>query len=246
MHEKYGPVVRISPDELAFASSRAWRDIYGLRAGDRKDLRELPKWRTFYKHWPTQPDSILFSTTEMHSALRRQLSPGFSDKSLREQEPLISGYIDLLMSRLRARCGSGPIEVSKFYNWVAFDIIGHLAFGEPFGCLDSADYHPWVANVFKAPKEISRCFSVRILGFEYLAFLMRIISARNSIKHIVASREKLIRRIETGVGYPDLLEGLLKNQEKQVGIDKSPGNPMHPKNSDSILFIEAGGTHAYS
>lgn len=29
LHDRYGDVVRISPDELSFADPKAWRDIYG-------------------------------------------------------------------------------------------------------------------------------------------------------------------------------------------------------------------------
>jgi hypothetical protein len=31
LHEKYGPVVRISPDELSFTEPYAWEQIYGHR-----------------------------------------------------------------------------------------------------------------------------------------------------------------------------------------------------------------------
>lgn len=29
LHEKYGPVLRIAPDELSFANAQAWQDICG-------------------------------------------------------------------------------------------------------------------------------------------------------------------------------------------------------------------------
>lgn len=29
LHKKYGPVLRIAPDELSYASAQAWQDIYG-------------------------------------------------------------------------------------------------------------------------------------------------------------------------------------------------------------------------
>jgi len=31
LHEKYGPVVRVSPEELSFVSVEAREEIYGLR-----------------------------------------------------------------------------------------------------------------------------------------------------------------------------------------------------------------------
>ena len=31
LHRRYGPVVRVAPDELAFSDPQAWRDIMGHR-----------------------------------------------------------------------------------------------------------------------------------------------------------------------------------------------------------------------
>ena len=33
LHDRYGPVVRLSPNELSFNSVQAWEDIYGHRLG---------------------------------------------------------------------------------------------------------------------------------------------------------------------------------------------------------------------
>lgn len=33
LHEKYGPVVRISPNELSYTDAQAWKDIYGYQKG---------------------------------------------------------------------------------------------------------------------------------------------------------------------------------------------------------------------
>jgi hypothetical protein len=43
MHEKYGDVVRVAPNELSFAGEEAWRDIYTHRPGH-KEARKDPIW----------------------------------------------------------------------------------------------------------------------------------------------------------------------------------------------------------
>lgn len=45
LHKKFGPVVRISPRELSFASGQAWKDIYGFK---KHGQVEFPKDRRFY------------------------------------------------------------------------------------------------------------------------------------------------------------------------------------------------------
>ncbi|KAI1329019.1 cytochrome P450 [Xylariaceae sp. FL0255] len=125
LHSKYGSVVRVGPNELAFNSPQAWRDIYGHK----KD--EYPKSRTFYGIFKHLPSSIINADAAEHAMLRRQIAVGFSDRAMHEQEPIISGYVDLLIS---------------WYTWTTFDLIGDLSFGVEggFGCLQNSRYHPWV------------------------------------------------------------------------------------------------------
>lgn len=59
-----------------------------------------------------------------HSRMRRVLTHAFSEKAMREQEPLIQEYVDLLMNSLHETAEEGPQNMVSWYNFVAFDIIG--------------------------------------------------------------------------------------------------------------------------
>ena len=39
------------------------------------------------------------------------------------------------MEQLKTHATNEPVNVSQWYNWFTFDVIGDLAFGEPFGSL---------------------------------------------------------------------------------------------------------------
>lgn len=69
---------------------------------------------------------------------------------MREQQPTIVQYINLLIQRLHENCGEGknPIDIMSWYNYTTFDIIGDLVWGESFGCLDNSDLHPWIKAIF--------------------------------------------------------------------------------------------------
>ncbi|KAF4412517.1 Cytochrome P450 monooxygenase 1 [Colletotrichum fructicola] len=101
LHRQYGHVVRIAPDELSFAHADAWKEIYGRRpmGTSAAGPEELPKYSTFYRN-AGLPHSIVNEDRENHALLRRMLSPGFSERALRNQEPVIGGYVDLLMRQL--------------------------------------------------------------------------------------------------------------------------------------------------
>lgn len=68
---------------------------------------------------------------------------------IREQEPIIGEYIDLFIRRFHehAQGGRKPVDIMSWYNFTTFDVSGDLAFGEPFGCLEKGEYHPFVATI---------------------------------------------------------------------------------------------------
>jgi hypothetical protein len=76
---------------------------------------------------------------------RRNFSSAFSDKSLREQEPIMKKYFDLLILRLHENCAK-PINIVQWYNATTFDIVGDLLFGDPYGCLEESRLHVSMKN----------------------------------------------------------------------------------------------------
>lgn len=156
LHEKYGPVVRIAPDELSFTHPDAWKDIYGHRVGNNHNVLELPKAGRFYRTRGTLPNIISEEDRAHHGLVRRVLSHGFSDKHLRARESVITGYADKLIRQLKkfsappsdeeasSPVGRVSMDMTAWYNWVTVDIISDLTFGEPSGCLDHAEHDHWV------------------------------------------------------------------------------------------------------
>jgi hypothetical protein len=77
--------------------------------------------------------------------MRKLLSHAFSDKALRQQEDIVNQYFSLLVSSLKQRVDDpkvdSVVDLSKWYNFLTFDIIGDLCFAESFGALESREYH---------------------------------------------------------------------------------------------------------
>ncbi|KAI9155119.1 Cytochrome P450 monooxygenase 1 [Paramyrothecium foliicola] len=221
LHAKYGPVVRIAPSELAFCDPQAWRDIYGHRQPGQEEFAKL---KEFYRPLSSTPTSILSADREEHGVIRRQLSHGFSDRSMRDQESIIGSYVQTLIDCLKnnAEDGAKPLNMKEWLNWTTFDIIGDLSFGSSFECLRKNDFHPWVHRMSNANKRTTIFQAVSHLGGGPLldwAFRNGLSSPHKENRKLMLA--KLKQRMELGAARPDLIEGLLKKQgEWQLPIDK--------------------------
>lgn len=78
---------------------------------------------------------------DAHAKLRSILAPGFSAKALVWQEEIVQKYADQLIEQVRERSKEGPVNIVDWFEWMSFDIIGHLTFGEPFDALKNGQ-HP--------------------------------------------------------------------------------------------------------
>ncbi|KAJ5773864.1 hypothetical protein N7457_008760, partial [Penicillium paradoxum] len=212
MHKRYGDIVRIAPDELAFSHPDAWQDIMGHQKGQ----GEFSKADWFYRP-VEQPSHVVNETREQHGRLRRQMAHGFSEKAMRDQEPLIRGYVDMLLDRLHEFCKSGsPVILSDWYNYTTFDIIGDLAFGEPFGCLQGSNLDGWIKGIFEAGR---LGIILQALSFYPLVKQALLSMAPASMKeaherHQKLTEQKMFRRMEKEEGRADLIEGLLRKKEE--------------------------------
>ncbi|KAI4236154.1 MAG: hypothetical protein LQ349_002732 [Xanthoria aureola] len=235
LHETYGDVVRVSPTGLSFINPKAWLDIYA-RAPDEPRFEKDPI-RYTHDMWINGAPEVFTAPDTDHTRLRRVLAPAFSKKSLLDQEPLIQSHVDLLIERLRERAASiGKADLSTWLNWTTFDIIGDLAFGEPFGCLQAAQYHPWVALVFKSVWAVSVMGSIK--QFPWLDILFECLFGRLMRRaltdHAQLAIEKVNRRLSCRENRNDFLGTILKHS----GTDKEwTTDEMY---SNSNLLIMAG------
>lgn len=84
-----------------------------------------------------------------------------------EQEDIVQHYVDLFVKQIDANATNEEgEEMVKWYNFTTFDIIGDLAFGDPFGSLndglftllwvgctwltDAAKPHFWVSLILQS------------------------------------------------------------------------------------------------
>jgi averantin hydroxylase len=111
-HKKYGKVVRMAPNELSWIDERVWKDVWAHRQGHQEFMKDDAD---RFKH-PNGHYGILLADREEHSRYRRLLSHAFSEKGMREQQPHIIGYVDMLMEDLKNVAREGPQDMVQWFN----------------------------------------------------------------------------------------------------------------------------------
>lgn len=99
---------------------------------------------------------------------------------------------------------------------MTFDIIGHLAFDEPFDCLKESVYHPWVSSIFSSfrfvhyLRSLQEVFNARALVYRMMP--QRILETRKWLIGLVT--EKVKRRMTRNPDYVDFMTHLIQAKEK--------------------------------
>jgi cytochrome P450 len=238
LHRKYGEVVRIAPDELSFAMSAAWDDIYSNQG-----QVAFPKSKTWHGN-PPGYDTSVFNALDAkdHARQRRAMDPGFTERAVLRQEPIVQGYADQLIQRLSERTSasaqkSTTINIVEWLNFIAFDIIGDLGFGESFHCLEEVKYHNWMSFTFNTIKTNYLVVTLRHypLLFELLMRFIPKSAMERQKAHWGFAGEKVDRRIASQADHPDIISLLERQNEK--GKEGISLGEMH---ANAALFILAG------
>ena len=167
--------------------------------------------------------------------MRKVLSPGFSERSLKSQEPIVQKYVALLIEQLRehvivpeAADRKGKVDVVPWLNYTTFDIFGDLGFGESFDCLQNSRYHPWIALLLGSVKAATFVIAARFYPL-IDSLLMKCIpksmleKQKTHLKQIV---EKLQHRLNWEVERPDFISHVIEfNDEHGIIMDKTLDKP---------------------
>lgn len=143
LHKNLGPLVRIQPNHVSINDDAAIPLIYGHGNGFLKS--------SFYDAFVSIRRG-LFNTRDRaeHTRKRKIVAHTFSAKSVAQFEPYIHANLELfvkkwdeLSGRAAAAAWDGnngaKVDCLNWFNYLAFDVIGDLAFGAPFGMLERGE-----------------------------------------------------------------------------------------------------------
>ncbi|MCJ1419997.1 hypothetical protein MMC32_006353 [Xylographa parallela] len=239
LHEKYGPTIRIAPNELSFIDASAWDTIYNQHSNGRgvykKNYDSFSETKNHFTH------SIFIADDDSHKRMRKVLNYAFSPQALRKQEPLLQGHIQTLLSSIEQErlIKNGIVDIGKWYDWIAIDILADLSFGEPFNCLTENKYRPWVQLISSTWKIVTYVSALKSIApsLTLLRFLMPKSIVQKQLTKFNIIVDRVQQRISTAFepSRPDFLSFIVMHNERKLD-DLSDTEVV----SNASLFVTAG------
>jgi hypothetical protein len=164
LHERYGPVIRIGPNEVSVADTSALSAIFGAKS-----------WQKGKGYSFTASGGAATSETALsairehkeHTTRRKIWDRAFAIASLKGYQPAIQFRVQQMCDQLDEICSKGPLDLQEWIGYLVFDVMTDLAWGgggdallkgrDPDGAIASLRYSlhlagmtkalPWFANI---------------------------------------------------------------------------------------------------
>ncbi|ETS73447.1 hypothetical protein PFICI_15052 [Pestalotiopsis fici W106-1] len=138
LHEEYGPVVRITPDELHIDDPDYYDEVF-CNSHSSRPIDKMERFRYRLNH----PDSTLSTTSaEDHKARRAALAPFFSSSRVRSYNGDLQAIMERISHRLATEFAGTDRVIHVTHMWASLtaDMIMELAFGHSSRLRDAPDF----------------------------------------------------------------------------------------------------------
>ncbi|KAF2969507.1 hypothetical protein GQX73_g4036 [Xylaria multiplex] len=141
LHQKYGPIVRVSPREVYITDLEAVRRVFSIK-------NEFPKTKWYLDLVPFVENVFTTPDIVRHRRMRRLISSPFSESGLKAFLPQIEQKVDLVINCMEEESKTrGVADIYKWWLFMTTDVIGELSFGESFRMLESRKVNQYIADL---------------------------------------------------------------------------------------------------
>ncbi|KUJ16052.1 cytochrome P450 [Mollisia scopiformis] len=132
MHDIYGPVVRVAPDELHIRDSKFFNSVY---------MNPKVNKHGWDKRFGAQTSTFTTVESAPHRRRRAALSPMFSKRAIQGFEPFIRRHVELFSQRIgKFSLSKKPLVVTDAFPAFTGDIIMEYSFGFMYNQLEAPNF----------------------------------------------------------------------------------------------------------
>lgn len=222
MHEQYGPIVRINPDEL-HCSDPAFTDEIYAGPGRVRD-----KWQHQLNTGGAGPVAVTAFSTVDHNLHRTRKAPFakfFSRQQMLKLEGEVHDFAQQTTNKMLTSAGKGAFDVKEAFNCFTADVISQYAFGESMGFIAQEGWEPnfatWVKSFFKSAYMMRhnalgrKIAQVMPLMADYLGEDIKSVMRQMTVV-IPGYIQQAVKNPENGRVFADLVESKSRPQNETV------------------------------
>ncbi|KAL2834623.1 cytochrome P450 [Aspergillus pseudoustus] len=133
VHEKYGPIVRVGPNEVSVADPNMIPVIYGIGS----KFTKTPFYATMAPVYQGEPMDSMFTARNpaYHKFLKGSVSQIFSMTNMKNFEVYVDECSQIFIDSMLKLEGE-LVDFSEWLQWYAFDVIGSITFQRRFGFME--------------------------------------------------------------------------------------------------------------
>ncbi|KAI9445739.1 high nitrogen upregulated cytochrome P450 monooxygenase 2 [Lactarius psammicola] len=230
LHDRYGDVVRVGPNELSIRDSLLIHPILGQGG-----LPKGPAW----DGWDEPPMLSAQRDPILHMHQRKQWNRAFSSTAMKEYEIIVAKRIRQLVGCLEDMIqrsdqkANAVVDMTEWLKYFSTDLMGDMAFGGGF-------------EIMKAGRDIDGlwtllesgiCISATLSHVSYVIPLLITIMGEKSVlaRFRAFCKERVLERLRIGADRKDLFY-YLSGEDMPDGERPSPAEVVQ----DGMLAIIAG------
>ncbi|KAJ7478690.1 cytochrome P450 [Mycena galericulata] len=234
LHDKYGPVVRIGPNELSIVDESLIPSILGVKGmpkGPMWDGRLAGKAQSGSE---AAPGIIIGSrNSQGHAKARKSWNTAFTPAAIKGYEPMLIRRVSQLVESLDQR--KSKLDLSHWFSYFSFDFMGDIAFGGGFELMrDTNQRFLWHTTSGKNPPSLIHQVPWCI---ELIRFLPMVGRDMKSLAKFAA--EQSTRRLQEGSVHDDIFYYLMES--KRLNVEPYPF-PLIVSNAVTIIVAGADTT----
>ncbi|KAI4866801.1 cytochrome P450 [Hypoxylon rubiginosum] len=214
LHEKYGPIVRLGPNDVDISDVNGAREIHKVRSKYLKDPG-------FYVGGNVRS---LFSALDpaFHAQRKRTIDRCFAEASMVDFEPAVVEKAHLAISQMQQDMDSkGCTDILLWWTLFAMDVIGDLCFGESFHMLEVGKKNQYAEDIAEMGSllPLRGAFPSLIWLAGYTPFFPRFknvgITRQRIVAYGIKRTEKYLQLVEDGGARRTLFSSLIKKGSAQ-------------------------------
>lgn len=128
LHQQFGPIARVGPNQVSFNSLSALRTIYGAGSGFERT--------SFYRMFDAYgtPNMFTFASGVEHRNRKKLVSHMYSNQTLMERQSveMVKRKVQAFLTMLKAESDSAS-EIFTTLHYFSFDAISEFVFGTKYG-----------------------------------------------------------------------------------------------------------------